>query len=98
MRCQLARDDVIQMAYRESLDINATAPGIAEALNAVGRENQIEIKGAVFQLDEVFATLNVGSPSTVFLQRILENGGTALWTGVGGIALFNAAFASAARR
>ena len=35
------------------------------------------------------ASLQVGNPSGVGLQRTLENGGTVLWTGAGGIILLN---------
>jgi hypothetical protein len=37
----------------------------------------------------VGATLHAGSTSAIGLQRTLENGGTVLWTGAGGIGLFN---------
>ena len=37
----------------------------------------------------VGASLQVGNPSGVGLQRTLENGGTVLWTGAGGVSLLN---------
>lgn len=42
------------------------------------------------------ATLNLANPSTVVLNRTLENGGTVLWTGAGGFTFNNSTFTNRA--
>ena len=43
------------MAHRKALDIDAARPRVGESLDPVRGEDEIEIEGAVLQLDEVLA-------------------------------------------
>jgi hypothetical protein len=51
----LAGDDVIGMADRETFHFHMALPGIRELFEAVGRKNQIQVEGAVLELDEVLS-------------------------------------------
>ena len=55
----LAGNNIVGMAHRESLDDDASLPGIRKSLNSVGSEDQVEIEGTIFQLDKVFAPFNL---------------------------------------
>ena len=55
----LAGNDIIEMADGKTLDIDVALPGVFEALNAVRSKDQIEIEGAVFELNEILTPLNV---------------------------------------
>src|SRR5260221_13962136 len=50
---ELAANDVVGMADGETLHIDVAHPGVLEALDAIRREHEIEVEGAVFQLHEV---------------------------------------------
>jgi len=58
-RC-LAGDDVVDVANWKAFDIDVSLPGVLELFDSVGREDQIEIEGAILELDEVFALFDFG--------------------------------------
>jgi putative ABC transport system ATP-binding protein len=73
----LARNDVVRMANRETVHDDAPLPGIFEALDSVRRKHQVQIEGAVLQLNEVFAAfdfsgLAVVELETQFAQRVCQ--------------------------
>lgn len=49
------------MAHREALDLHTPPPCVLEPLDPIRRknENHVEIEGAVFELDEVFPSLDL---------------------------------------
>ena len=49
----LALDDVVERAHGKLFDSDAAAPGVVKVLDAVGREYEIDVEGAVSQLHEV---------------------------------------------
>src|SRR5207244_438503 len=53
VRRDLARDDVVEVAHGETFDVDVAPPGVLEALDAVRGEDQVEVEGAVLELDEV---------------------------------------------
>ncbi len=55
----LARDDVGRMAHRKPFNIDPSLPGILEPFDAIRGEYEIEIEGAVLELDEVLAALDL---------------------------------------
>ena len=48
------------MADRETLDLDVAAPGTFERLDPVRGEDEIDVEGAVLQLNEVLAALDLG--------------------------------------
>jgi len=52
-------DDIVGMADWKTFDFHAAFPGIGKSLDPVGSEDQVEIKWAILELDEVFATLDL---------------------------------------
>jgi len=48
------------VANRKAIDVDATVPGLAEGLDAVGREHEIEVERPVLQLNEILAALEIG--------------------------------------
>src|SRR5438034_7970558 len=55
VRGGFARDDVIDVANRETLNVHPSVPCIGEAFDAVRRENQVQVEGTILELDEIFA-------------------------------------------
>src|SRR3954470_23756268 len=51
----LAGDDVVEVANRESFDFHMPPPRVLELLDAIRRENQIQVKRSVFELNKIFA-------------------------------------------
>jgi len=47
------------MAHRKPLNVDPSLPGIFKSFDAVRGEHQIEIEGAVLELDEILAALNL---------------------------------------
>src|SRR2546422_2137313 len=55
----LAGDDVVNVADGEPLDLDMPAPRLLERLDAVGSEDEVQVEGAVLQLNEVLAALDL---------------------------------------
>ncbi len=53
----LTFDDVVQMANVKSLDFNPSLPGVVEVFDPVRREDQVEVKRTILELDEVLSPL-----------------------------------------
>src|SRR5438045_3815583 len=51
--CDLARDDVVDVAHRKPFDVDVPGPRVLETLDSVRREDQVEIVGAILELNEV---------------------------------------------
>ncbi len=47
------------MTHGKSLDVNAALPRVAETLDAIRREYEIDVEGAVAKLHEVLAALDL---------------------------------------
>lgn len=45
---------------RAAFDIDMARPGILEPLDSIGRKDEVEIEGAVLQLDEVLPAEDLG--------------------------------------
>src|SRR5947208_2125439 len=54
----LARDNIVDVADRKPFDFHAPAPGVTKALDTVRGEYEVEIKGTVLELDEIFPAFN----------------------------------------
>ena len=67
IRRGLAPDDVIQVGNGEVIDNHATAPCVFESLDAVRREDQVNVEWPVFELHKVLAPLDVVS---VLLRKL----------------------------
>src|SRR2546430_16315003 len=58
VRGGLARDNIVDVADRKPFDFHAPAPGVAQALDTVGREDDVQLEGTVLKLVEIFPALN----------------------------------------
>src|SRR5882724_3431864 len=56
---RLARDDVVEVADREPLDLDMPTPRLLERLDPVRRKHEIEVERATLQLNEVLAALDL---------------------------------------
>ena len=63
----LAGDDVAEVGDGENVFLNSAAFGFGEAFDSIRGEDQIEIEGPVFELDEVLA------PDDFGLGVVVEN-------------------------
>ena len=75
----LARDDVVDRAYREPFDVAAPIPSVLEALDAVGGEDHVNVERAVLQLDEVLPASDLGrlpgcEPKAQLLECLDQSG------------------------
>jgi hypothetical protein len=48
------------MANGKTFDIDPATPGVFKALDPVGREDQVEVEGAILKLDEVPPAFDFG--------------------------------------
>ena len=71
----LAGDDVAQIGYGKDVLLNGSRLRLVEALDAVGGEDEIEVEGAVLELDEVFPTDDLGLRVFVEAEAESEEGG-----------------------
>ena len=60
IRCRLAGDDVVNVADGKAFDLDVATPRILEPFDAVGCEDQVNVKRAVFELDEILAAQDFG--------------------------------------
>src|SRR6266542_3361806 len=58
IRGGLARDNVVDVTDRKPFDFHAPAPGITKSLDTVRGEDEVEVKGTVLELDEIFPALD----------------------------------------
>lgn len=47
------------MADREAFDVDVTTPGVLKALDAIGREHEVEIERTILQLNAVLSLFEV---------------------------------------
>src|SRR5438552_16966705 len=78
IRRTLAGNEVVRMADRKALDVDMAGPRVREALNPVGSEYQVHIKGPIFQLHKVlaahnFLSLGLRQVVTQVAQRLHES-------------------------
>jgi len=57
---RLAGDDVVGVAHGEPLDVDTSGPCIREPLDAVRREDEVEVERTVLELDEVLSPEDLG--------------------------------------
>ena len=56
---RLARNHVIQMTDRKSLDLDVATPRILEMLDSIGRKHEVHVKGPALELDKSFALFDI---------------------------------------
>src|SRR5262245_59434528 len=71
----LAGDDVVELADGEALDLYAPPPGVGEALDAVRREDEVEVERPVLELHEILAALDLSRLLVVEGETELAQGG-----------------------
>src|SRR5262249_40094753 len=71
----LAGDDVVEVADGEPFHLDAPLPGVGEALDAVRREDEVEIERPVLELHEVLAALDLRGLLVGQFEAELAQGG-----------------------